>query len=110
MRVPPGNHPGQLLLLLTALARINEGHGRWPIEMLLHTEASRLPHGATVVVISAIVTKPLEQTLLDLRRREYGVALVALGKAALSSPLANVPYYHIGGKERWHDLASLELA
>ena len=47
--------------------------------------------------------------------RQNEQALVALGKAALSSPLANVPYYHIGGKERWHDLvssagASLELA
>ncbi len=115
IRVQPGNHPSQLVQILTALAQINEGHGRWPIETLLQAEARRLPPGTTIVVISPVVSKLLEQTLVDLRRREYGVALVALGKARLSTPLLGVQYVHIGGKERWHDLvsstaAALELA
>lgn len=115
IHIPPRSHPGQLIQILTALARVNEGHGRWPLETLLPIEAGHLPHGTTIVVISAVITKKLEQTLIDLRRREYGVALVALGKARLSAPLPNIAYYHIGGEERWDELvsstgASLELA
>ncbi|MFN8490527.1 MAG: DUF58 domain-containing protein [Caldilineaceae bacterium] len=115
VRIPPRNHPSQLIQILTALAQINEGHGRWPPETLLPLEATTLPHGTTIVLITAVLTKKIEQTLLDLRRREYGVAVIALGKAQLSAPLPNVHYYHIGGEERWHDIlssngAALELA
>jgi hypothetical protein len=52
----------------------------------------------------------LEQTLRDLQRREYGVALIALGTAQLARPIPNLHYHHIGSYEEWHALAALELA
>ena len=110
IRIPPRNHPSQLVQILTALAQINEGRGRWPLENLLQAEARSLPYGTTIVAISGLLNKRLEQTLVDLQRREYGVVLVALGDAHLSAPLPNIQYHHIGGSERWHALESLELA
>ncbi|NIV38710.1 MAG: hypothetical protein GWN58_57620, partial [Anaerolineae bacterium] len=52
----------------------------------------------------------LLRTLVELRRREYGVTLVVLGQAQLDRDLPGVRYYHLGDREVWHALESLELA
>jgi len=100
----------QLVLILTALTRIDEGWGRWSLEKLLQLEAGNLPYGATIVVITPLMTLPMRQTLIDLRRREYGVVLLTIGEARLQSPIPNIQSYHLGGEEEWHALAQLELA
>jgi uncharacterized protein (DUF58 family) len=110
IRLRPRAHPGQLEQILTALARIDEGWGRWPLERLLQVEAAHLPYGATFVVVSGVLTRRLEQTLIDLRRREFGVFLLTLGSAKLSGPIPNLHTQHIGGHEEWNALATLELA
>ncbi len=110
VQIRPASQASQLEEILSALARIDEGWGRWPLEQLLALEAPHLPYGATIVVISAVVTTRLEQTLRDLQRREYGVVLIALGTAQLAHPNPNLRYHHIGSYEEWHALAALELA
>lgn len=100
LRIPPRKHAGQMVELLEALARI-EGNGRWPIEQLLQTESRRLPYGATAVVITTHLSPTLLQTVADLQRRGYGMALVVLGEEKLEQALLGVHYYHIGGHERW---------
>jgi uncharacterized protein (DUF58 family) len=110
IRIAPRQHPEQLVQMLTALARIAEGWGRWPLERLLQVETPALPYGTTVVVISAVINPLLEQNLLDLGRREFGLVMVGLGEARLSRPLPNLRYHHIGSHEAWHELAALELA
>jgi uncharacterized protein (DUF58 family) len=109
IRIQPGNHPDQLIRVFEALARMVD-YGRWPIEMVLQVEANSLRYGTTIVVVSPIVNDHLRKTLVDLRRREYGVTLVALGQGRLDTPLLGVQYYYIGGREVWHELAALELA
>ena len=108
VRLPPRHHPNQMLDLLDTLARI-DSFGRWPIERLVQSEARRLAFGSTVVVISAVINPRLRAVLAELRRREYGVALIGLGDATLDPPLPNIAYHHIGGHERWHALDTLEL-
>jgi uncharacterized protein (DUF58 family) len=95
IRIPPRKQPAQLVEILTALAQINEGMGRWRFENLLRNEASRLPYGATIVVVSALITPLLEQSLLDLQRRGFGVTLVALGEAHLSKALPGLGYVQV---------------
>ena len=95
IRIRPRYHPEQLEQLLVALAQINDTRGRWGIEVLLQMEAAGLPYGATVVVITAVLTPRLEQTLLDLRRREYAVVLLTLGDARWARPLPNIAYHHL---------------
>ncbi len=105
----PSRRPDQLLQMLEALAKV-VCFGGWPIEMIVEMEASSLPYGATIVVVTAVVTDRLRRTLVELPRRGYGVALVALGQARLDEALPGVQYYHIGGREVWNELGSLALA
>jgi uncharacterized protein (DUF58 family) len=108
VRIRPARHPDQLAHILEALARIVE-YGHWPIEAVLEVEHPRLPYGATIVVITAVISDRLRRMLPKVRRREYAPALVALGEARLDAPLPGVQYYHIGGREVWRELESLAL-
>ena len=110
IRLRPRHSPDQLTLILTALARIDDGWGRWQLERLLQLEASTLPYGATIVVITPVMTPPLRQTLIDLRRRQYGMVLLTLGDATLHTAIPNLQSHHLGNEEAWHALAQLELA
>lgn len=108
IRLKPSNHPDQFLRILEALARVAE-YGRWPIATVLEVEAGLLAYGTTLVVVTALIDDHLCKVLMDMRRREHAVTLVALGEARLESPLPGVQYYHIGGHEEWHKLETLEL-
>jgi len=109
IRVRPRQHPDQLEQMLTALARIDDIRGRWPLERILQLEAPTLPYGATVVAITAILTPQIEQTLLDLRRREYAVVLLTLGEANPSTYLPNIHHHHLGGLAEWSALETLAV-
>lgn len=110
VHVRSASHRTQLEQMLTALARIDEGWGRWTLEQLLTLEAPRLPYGATVVVVTAVLTETLVQTIRDLQRREFGVVLITLGTAQPDSPIPNLQSHYIGSHEEWHELSALELA
>lgn len=109
IRIRPRQHPEQLDQILTALAQIEDVRGRWTLEQLLQLEAPHLPYGATIVVITAIMTGRLLQTLIDLRRREYGVVLLTLGNQPQVKRLPNIQHHHLGAHEEWHALEKLEL-
>lgn len=109
IRIQPSSHPEQFHHILEALARV-EALGPWTITTVLQTDASALRYGTTVVVITPTIDDHLQRALMELQRREYGMVLVALGQACLDAPLPGVQYYHIGSREVWHELESLELA
>ena len=110
IRLMPRRSADQLTLILTALTRIDDGWARWTIEKLLQIEAGNLPFGATIVVVTPVLTLSLRQTLIDLGRRGYGVVLLTIGDARLQYPIPNIQSHHLGGEEEWHALAQLELA
>ncbi|MCB0110275.1 MAG: DUF58 domain-containing protein, partial [Caldilineaceae bacterium] len=109
IRIRPRQHPEHLEQILAALARIDDIRGRWPLERILQLEAPSLPYGATLVVITALLTAEMEQTLLDLRRREYAVVLLTVGEAKPSTYLPNIQHRHLGGREEWFALESLAV-
>ena len=108
IRIRPRSHPDQPAAILEALARVIT-YGRWPIEHVLRAEAPHLPGGATLVVVTATLSDALRRTLIDLRGREFGVVVVTLGEEKPDLRIRGVLHYHIGGREEWHDLASLAL-
>ncbi len=109
IRIRPGSNPAQLLYILEALAKVVE-FGRWPIDAVLQTEGIHLPAGCSIVVVSATANARVQQALLDLRRREYGVTLISLGERIGDLQLPGVRRYHLGGEREWHDLTTLALA
>ncbi len=105
----PTRQPDQLQYILEALAMVVD-YGRWPIEAILQTETAHLPYGTSIALVSATANSVVQHALLDLRAREFGVTLVALGERTRSVQLPGIRQYHIGGRKEWHELATLALA
>ena len=79
IRVPPGRSPGQLAAILQALAGVTT-FATLSIQELLRLESPRLPWGATLVVVTAIVTEGLAAAIMRLRDAGRRMALVSLAE------------------------------
>jgi uncharacterized protein (DUF58 family) len=75
VKLAPSRHPGQLTQILEHLARI-KGWSGLPMEELIRAQRYFLPRGATVVVVTGVVTGELLDILLALRRAGHPVTLV----------------------------------
>jgi len=76
-RIPPGRSPQQLASLLEALAGVTPVVTA-PFERLLLREAPKVPFGATLVILTAVITPELAQALLQLKRHERRITLISL--------------------------------
>lgn len=77
--IPPGRSPEQLSKLLIALA------GATPVaavgfEKFLLREIPRVPYGSSLLVLTAIVSQELAETLLTLKRHERKLTLLSLAE------------------------------
>lgn len=96
LRVMPSRNPQQLTCLLEALAGIDGFAGTAFEDFLLH-QSLRLPWGATILVVTAVVSPELEAVLL--RLKQAGRKLVLLSLA--DEPPARLPgvlTYHLPGR------------
>lgn len=93
IRVPSGRSPDQLAAILEALAAVTS-FATLSIQELLRRETPRLPWGATLVVVTAIVTDQLAATVLRLRDAGRRMALVSLADEP-PPQLEGVPTFHI---------------
>jgi len=93
IRVPPGRSPGQLAAILEALAGVT-AFATSSIQDLLRRESPRLPWGATLVVVTAIVTDELAAAILHLREAGRRMALVSLAEEP-PPQLDGVIAYHL---------------
>ena len=93
IRVPPGRSPGQLAAILEALAAVTS-FATSSIHELLRRESPRLPWGATLVVVTAIVTDELAAMILRLRDAGRRMALVSLAEEP-PPQLDGITTYHL---------------
>ncbi len=91
LRLAPGRSSEQVMRLLEMLAVV-QGSPIIPIEELLLTQAARLPWGATLVLVTGILSPALLNALEDLARSGRKVALVALNDKP-AAPLWQVKVY-----------------
>jgi uncharacterized protein (DUF58 family) len=82
LKVLPSRSPGQLMRILEALAAVS-ALPTITIEELLHQESARLPWGATLVVITAVVTEQLLLVMGSLRAAGRQLVLVRLDEGPL---------------------------
>ncbi len=75
VKVPPSRDSGQLTRILESLARI-KGWSGLPMEELIRAQRYSLPRGATLVVVTGIVTADMLDVLLSLRRAGHPVTLI----------------------------------
>lgn len=105
VRVMPSRSPFQMRAILEALAAVTS-FPTLPIERLASSASSRLPWGATMVVVSAVVGEPLRATLLGLRAAGRRVALVSLDEhftPEQGQELGGITVYHIPPRRRAGD-------
>lgn len=94
IRLMPGRSPDQLLRILEMLAAVSPFNTH-TIEALLMKEAARLPWGATLVVVTAIVYDELLSTLLDLAAVGRRIVLFTLAEAPPEEYLHHITVYHL---------------
>jgi uncharacterized protein (DUF58 family) len=95
LEVLPSRDPRQLARILEALAAVS-GLATSSIEDLLMKESPKLPWGATLVVVTAIVSEELVTTLLRLRDVGRRLVLVSLAKEPPPSrELEGILSYHL---------------
>jgi uncharacterized protein (DUF58 family) len=110
IKVLPSRRPDQLARVLEALAAVTS-FTTSSIESLLLAESPRLPWGATLVVITGVVTEALLAALIHLHQVGRRVVLVSLEEAdsALLPPPYELPpgirVYHLPASELPFDQA-----
>jgi uncharacterized protein (DUF58 family) len=75
VKLLPSSNPDQFTRILEQLARI-KGWSGLPMEELIRTQRHVLPKGATIVVVTGVVTTDMLDILLALRRAGHPVTLV----------------------------------
>jgi uncharacterized protein (DUF58 family) len=93
IRIPPGRAPGQLAAILESLAGVT-GFATLSVQELIRRESPRLPWGATMVVVTGIVTKDLSAAILRMRDAGRRMALISLGEEA-PPDLDRLTTYHL---------------
>jgi uncharacterized protein (DUF58 family) len=88
----PGRDPKQLRNILEALAAVSYFVVS-PIETLLRRESPNLPWGATLIVVSALVTENLLSEMLRLRQVGRNLALISLDDHWTPTPLPGIIVY-----------------
>jgi uncharacterized protein (DUF58 family) len=78
-RIAPGRSPDQLTHLLTALASVTM-FATTRFDRFLLTQASRLPYGASLVIISSLLNPALVETLFRLKQRGWRITLLYTSK------------------------------
>jgi uncharacterized protein (DUF58 family) len=103
IHLPPASNEEQRKRIMEVLARIQSYFGS-SIEELIQIERTRLPAGATVVVVTSTVSDPLLDALSRVKRSGHAVTILHIGDTPLSMTLGGITVYHIGGEETWKDL------
>ncbi len=94
IKVLPSRDPKQLARILEALAAVT-GFATSSIEKLLLEESPKLPWGATLVIVTGVVTEELLATLLRLRDVGRRLVLVSLDDKPLRQELEGILCYHL---------------
>jgi hypothetical protein len=89
LKILPGRDPDQLRNVLEALAAVSY-FVTAPIETLLRRESPNLPWGATLIVVTPLVTHHLLGEMTRLERAGRRLALVALDENWEPQPLPGI--------------------
>ncbi len=104
--IPASRRSDQLTRILESLAELTY-LTLMTLEKLLHVEAPNFPYGATIAVVSTIVTDEIISALLDLKAAGHPIALIFVGDPMTVQVPDEVPYFCVS--ENWTDLEQIEL-
>lgn len=94
LRLGPGRSPDQVVRILELLAGVTP-YASQPIEEMLLQEATHLPWGATILVVTAVAHDSLLVSLEELRRAGRQVVLFTLAEEPPARHLSGILVYHL---------------
>jgi uncharacterized protein (DUF58 family) len=94
IKVLPSRDPGQLTRILEALAAVTS-FATVGIEKLVLAESPHLPWGATLVVVTVVVTEELLVSLVRLRDAGRRVVLVSMDPSYQDDPPPGITVFHL---------------
>jgi len=103
--IPISSSGEQRTHIMEALARI-QGYFGSNIEDIIQTERSRLPAGATIVLITSTLSEQMVDKLLQLRRGGHAVTVLFVSDTPAPAKISGITIYHIGGETTWGALVS----
>lgn len=105
VQLPPSRSAEQHKRIMEALARVQDFFGN-SLEETIQSERTRLPAGATVVVITVTISDPLLDALRRLRQAGHAVTILLVSNQPIGSRLGGVPVHYLGGEETWKKLTA----
>lgn len=108
-RLPASRSPRQLTAILTALARIRP-LAATPFAGVLAAERRRLPAGATVALITALLDDAILDHATAYRVAGHPVLLVLVGDRMREARAPGLDTYWVGEEARWREMRDLRLA
>lgn len=93
--VPMGASPSQITLVLEALAMAGP-YAVTSLPNVLKAERGSLPPGATVVLVTSVVTKSVVSEVREMRDQGFQVVILYAGDGQPESDLLGAPVYFVG--------------
>lgn len=106
--VAPGRHPGQVVQLLEALARLTAFRLK-PFSQLAAAVGTALPFGASIIAFTAWPSEETQEALLALGDSGHPTLLLTAGDEA-PTVSDQIEHRHLGGTDAWQNLAEFVLA
>ena len=108
IKLPPSGHPDQLQHILEALAMVGQTESV-AIDKFVRQEAGDLPWVSTLVVVTAVPTPSLVDTMASFHRVGRPVALVVIGGEGPESGPGGLPVFQIPADVAWEKVEGMEV-
>jgi uncharacterized repeat protein (TIGR01451 family) len=95
VNIPLSSSETQIDLVLEALAMVG-GYAVASLPEILRAERDSIPAGTTVALVTAAITSPLVDEILEIKGRGYQVVVFYAGDGGPEMSLPNVPIYLMG--------------
>ena len=108
LQVPPSQHPEQLTGILEVMAQVHLAESM-PMSHLLQEQSSKLPWGATLLVVAAVPDEATVEALARLKAPGRAVALVKVGGSCEGLRVRGVPTYQVSDETDWRELEAITI-
>ncbi len=108
IKLPPSDHPDQLLQVLEALSQVQG----WPLitlDELMEQEARSLPWNATLAIVTATPDEAVLATAIRFRRSGRKLALITVGDKYADVRIDGIPSYNISDTVNWQDIKGVRI-
>jgi uncharacterized protein (DUF58 family) len=104
--LPASRHARQSTHILEALAQLTHPPVI-PFEKMLRSAALRFPFGASLFIVTPLVTEAILDALWEMRRAAHPLQLIVIGQQPKAAIPPEIPWCFVG--QNWTEMQSLKL-